>query len=56
MGCRYPAVIADARLLGWVNSYSKKNGLDPRLVYAIIEQESRFNACAVSPKGAQGIM
>jgi hypothetical protein len=56
VGCRYPAVIADARLLGWVNSYSKKNGLDPRLVYALIEQESRFNACAVSPKGAQGIM
>lgn len=56
VGCRYPAVIADAKLLGWVNSYSKKNGLDPRLVYALIEQESRFNACAVSPKGAQGIM
>lgn len=56
VGCKYPEVIADAKLLGWVNSYSKKNGLDPRLVYALIEQESRFNACAVSPKGAQGIM
>jgi hypothetical protein len=56
VGCRYPAVIVDAKLLGWVNAYSKKNGLDPRLVYALIEQESRFNACAVSPKGAQGIM
>lgn len=56
VGCQYPAVIADARLLGWVNGYSKKNGLDPRFVYALIEQESRFNPCAVSPKGAQGLM
>ena len=55
-GCKYPEVIADAKLLGLVNSYSKKNGLDPRFVYALIEQESRFNACAVSPKGAQGLM
>lgn len=56
VGCRYPAVIEDGRMLGWVNTYSKKNRLDPRLVYALIEQESRFNACAVSPKGAQGLM
>lgn len=56
VGCKYPEVIADVKLLNWVNSYSKKNGLDPRLVYALIEQESRFNACAVSPKGAQGLM
>lgn len=56
VGCKYPAVIVDVKMLGWVNSYSKKNGLDPRLVYALIEQESRFNPCAVSPKGAQGLM
>jgi len=56
VGCKYPEVIADARMLGWVNSYSRKNGLDPRFVYALIEQESRFNPCAVSPKGAQGLM
>jgi soluble lytic murein transglycosylase-like protein len=56
VGNRYPAVINDGKLLGWVNSYSKKNRLDPRLVYALIEQESRFNPRAVSPKGAQGLM
>ncbi|EFL50254.1 Lytic transglycosylase catalytic [Solidesulfovibrio fructosivorans JJ]] len=56
VACRYPALIENKQLLRWVNIYSRKNGLDPRLVYALIEQESRFNPCAVSPKGAQGIM
>jgi soluble lytic murein transglycosylase-like protein len=56
VGCQYPAVIEDKKLLGWVALYSRKNALDPRLVYALIEQESRFNPCAVSPKGAQGLM
>lgn len=55
-GCRYPALITDKNLLRLVNIHSRKNGLDPRLVYALIEQESRFNPCAVSPKGAQGLM
>lgn len=56
LACRYPALIEDKKLLRLVNIHSRKNGLDPRLVYALIEQESRFNACAVSPKGAQGLM
>lgn len=56
VACRYPALIEDKKLLRLVNIHSRKNGLDPRLVYAVIEQESRFNACAVSPKGAQGLM
>ena len=35
---------------------SKKHALDPMLVLAIIQVESRFNHRAVSPRGAQGLM
>lgn len=35
---------------------SKKHGLDWRLVTAIMAAESSFNPCAVSPKGAMGLM
>ena len=35
---------------------SKKNELDPILVLAVIQVESRFDHKAVSPRGAQGLM
>jgi soluble lytic murein transglycosylase len=35
---------------------SQKNGLDPFLVASLIRQESEFNAGAVSPKSAYGLM
>jgi hypothetical protein len=39
-----------------VNSASDRYRLDPDLVKSVIKAESGFNARAVSPKGAQGLM
>ena len=41
------AIVADA---------SARHGMDPRLVTTVIGVESGFNALAVSPKGARGLM
>lgn len=39
-----------------VEKYARLNGLDPRLVRAVIQQESGGNPRAVSTAGAQGLM
>jgi soluble lytic murein transglycosylase-like protein len=39
-----------------VSEVSTRHGLDPRLVSTVIGVESNFNALAVSPKGARGLM
>jgi soluble lytic murein transglycosylase-like protein len=39
-----------------VNSYSKRIGVPPSLVHAIIERESGYNQFAVSNRGAMGLM
>ena len=52
----YPPVIESGPLLELVRDQSRICGLDPELVYAVIEQESRFSIKAVSPKGAAGLM
>ncbi len=39
-----------------VSAASSRNRIDPDLIYSVIRAESGFNANAVSPKGAQGLM
>jgi len=55
-GARYPKLISPGKILDLINKYSALHDVDPKLVYALIEQESRFDRFAVSPKGAQGLM
>jgi len=35
---------------------AQREGLEPRLLTAVIQQESAFRPCAISQKGAQGLM
>lgn len=54
------------KALGWttgnprIDSLIKHNGakygVDPYLIFCVMEQESHFNTRALSPKGAQGLM
>jgi soluble lytic murein transglycosylase-like protein len=44
------------RLDGEISAAAKVNRIDPALLHALIEIESGYNAKAVSPKGALGLM
>jgi peptidoglycan lytic transglycosylase len=46
----FPTPYSDAAL-----AYAQKHGLDPRMLYAMLRQESLFNAGAISWAGAQGL-
>jgi soluble lytic murein transglycosylase-like protein len=46
-----PVYLANA-----IGDAAKQHGIDPRLLAAVARRESRFNASAVSPVGACGIM
>lgn len=39
-----------------VDAVAKQHAVDPLLVHSVIRAESNYNAFAVSPKGAQGMM
>jgi soluble lytic murein transglycosylase-like protein len=39
-----------------VDNAAKQQGVESRLIHAVMEQESGFKPCAISDKGAQGLM
>lgn len=48
--------VLPGELRTFIKRSAKKNGLDERLVQAVIQVESGFHAGAVSPQGAMGLM
>ena len=59
-----PAIVADAdcdpipkdQIEPMVREIAQREGLTPQLLRAVIEKESSYLPCAVSPAGAQGLM
>jgi soluble lytic murein transglycosylase-like protein len=48
--------IADTELAPMIDTAARGHELQPQLLRAVMERESGFHPCAVSPKGAQGLM
>jgi soluble lytic murein transglycosylase-like protein len=48
--------VAQPELSKMIDSVAREQSVDPALVREVARQESGFHACAVSPKGAQGLM
>jgi soluble lytic murein transglycosylase-like protein len=48
--------LSDAELAPAIETAARVYGLEAKLLRAVIEQESGFRPCAVSAKGAQGLM
>ncbi|MGI8735223.1 MAG: lytic transglycosylase domain-containing protein [Pyrinomonadaceae bacterium] len=44
------------RIDALIRQNGAKYGVDPYLIFCVMEQESHFNAYALSPKGARGLM
>ncbi len=48
--------VADAEVTPLIETAAKQHRVEPKLIRGVIEQESAFHACAVSAKGAMGLM
>jgi soluble lytic murein transglycosylase-like protein len=48
--------ISDPNLIAMIDHIAGEEGVENHLVHSVIRAESNYNANAVSPKGAQGIM
>lgn len=51
-----PIPLAPLAISEIVASAAAENSLPPELIHSVIQVESNYNASAVSPKGAQGLM
>jgi len=49
-------LIEDSAVAPIIEAAAKAQSLQAKLLRAVIEQESRYRPCAVSPKGAKGLM
>jgi soluble lytic murein transglycosylase-like protein len=50
------ALIADPDLNAMIDRIADEQGVESHLVHSVIRAESNYNANAISPKGAQGLM
>jgi soluble lytic murein transglycosylase-like protein len=48
--------IGDPELTPLISSAAQQHQVEPKLLRGVIEQESGFRACAISSKGAMGLM
>jgi hypothetical protein len=48
--------IAPLELSAMIDNAANKNGVEPSVVREVARQESAFRPCAISPKGAEGLM